>query len=83
MGTFLHITHRISSRDMTKIGLMILLARLKFFWRILNFAGTVFELKVAPEIDLRQQNFAGATQKIPTLQLCVENFHSINRCLSS
>ncbi len=67
MGTFLHITQSISSRDMTKIGLMILLARLKFCWRVLNFAGAVFEVKVAPANDLRQQNFAGMRQKIPTL----------------
>ncbi len=31
MGTFLHVTHRVSSREMTKIGLMILLAHLNFF----------------------------------------------------
>jgi hypothetical protein len=30
------------------LGLMILLAGLKFCWRILNFAGVVFEAKVAP-----------------------------------
>ncbi len=45
---------------MTKIGLMILLAHLKFCWRILNFAGAVFEVQVAPANNLRQQNFAGA-----------------------
>jgi hypothetical protein len=45
---------------MTKIGLMILLAHLKFCWHILNFAGTVFEVKVAPANNLRQQNFAVA-----------------------
>jgi hypothetical protein len=45
---------------MTKIGLMILLAHLKFCWHILNFAGTVFEVKVTPANNLRQQNFAGA-----------------------
>jgi hypothetical protein len=54
MGTFLHMTHCVSSGDMTKIGLMILLAHLKFCWRS-------FEVKVAPENNLRQQNFAGAT----------------------
>ena len=63
MGTFLHVTHRVSSRDnnMTKIyRVNDLLAHLKFCWRILNFAGAVFEVKVAPANDLRQQNFAGA-----------------------
>jgi hypothetical protein len=39
---------------------MILLAHLNFCWRILNFAGAVFEVKVAPANNLRQQNFAGA-----------------------
>ena len=67
MGRFFHITHRVSSRDMTKIGLMILLVRLKISWRILNFAGTVFEVKVAPANDLHQKIFAGARQKIPAL----------------
>ncbi len=33
MGTFLHVTH-VSSHDMTKIGLMILLAHLKICWHI-------------------------------------------------
>jgi hypothetical protein len=31
-----------------------------FCWHILNFAGAVFEVKVAPANNLRQQNFAGA-----------------------
>ncbi len=30
---------------MTKIGSMILLAHLKFCWRVLNFAGAVFEVR--------------------------------------
>jgi hypothetical protein len=46
---------------------MILLAHLKFFWCILNFAGAVFEIKVAPAKDPRQKNSAGAHQKIPSL----------------
>ncbi len=37
------------------LGLMILLARLKFFWRILNFAGVVFEAKVALAKDSCQK----------------------------
>ncbi len=49
------------------LGLMVLLACLKFCWRILNFAGTVFEAKVAPAKDPRQQNSADARQKIPSL----------------
>jgi hypothetical protein len=49
------------------LWLMILLARLKFRWRILNFAGAVFEAKVAPAKDPRQQNSPGAHQKIPSL----------------
>jgi hypothetical protein len=35
------------------LGLMILLAHLKFCWRILNFAGAVFEAKVTPAKSLR------------------------------
>jgi hypothetical protein len=55
-------------RGMSKsLSLMILLAHLKFCWCILNFAGTVFELKVAPAKEPRQQNSAGACQKIPSL----------------
>jgi hypothetical protein len=50
------------------LGLMILLAHLKFFWRILNFAGAVFEAKVTLAKDLRQQNSAGTCQKISSLQ---------------
>jgi hypothetical protein len=46
---------------------MILLVRLKFCWRILNFAGTVFEAKVALAKNSCQQNSAGARQKIPSL----------------
>ena len=61
-NTFLHITHFVSSRHMTKIGLLILLAHLKFCLRVLNFAGAVFEVKVAPANDLRQHNFAGGRQ---------------------
>jgi hypothetical protein len=49
------------------LGLMILLACLKFCWRILNFAGMVFEIKVTPAKDLCQQHSAGACQKIPSL----------------
>ena len=63
MGTFLHVTHCVSSRDMTKIGLMIFLVHLKFGLRILNFAGAVFEVKVGPANNLHQQNFAGAAPK--------------------
>jgi hypothetical protein len=36
-------------------------------WRILNFAGTVFEAKVTPAKDLCQQNSAGAHQRLPSL----------------
>jgi hypothetical protein len=39
------------------VGLKILLARLKFCWHIFNFAGAVFEAKVAPAKDLRKQKF--------------------------
>jgi hypothetical protein len=59
---------------MTKIGLMILLARPKFCWRVLNFAGAVFEVKVAPANDLCQQNFAGTRQKIPTLRIVLDRW---------
>jgi hypothetical protein len=45
----------------------VLLARPKFCWCILNFAGTVLEVKVVPAKDLRQQNSASARQKIPLL----------------
>jgi hypothetical protein len=41
------------------LGLMILLAHLKFCWCIFNFAGVVLEAKVAPAKDSRQQNSAG------------------------
>jgi hypothetical protein len=34
---------------------------------ILNFADAVFEAKVAPAKDLRQQKSAGMRQKIPSL----------------
>jgi hypothetical protein len=51
----------------TSLGLMILLVHLKFCWHILNFAGAVLEVKVAPAKDLRQQNSASACQKIPSL----------------
>jgi hypothetical protein len=47
---------------------MILLAHLKFCWRILNFAGVVFEIKVTPAKDPRQQNSAGTRKKIPSLK---------------
>jgi hypothetical protein len=46
---------------------MILLVHVTFCWRILNFAGAVFEAKVAPAKDSHQQNSAGAHQKIPSL----------------
>ncbi len=46
---------------------MILLVHLKICWCILNFAGAVFEAKVAPAKDLRQQNSAGMRQKILSL----------------
>jgi hypothetical protein len=49
------------------LGLMILLVRLKFCWRILNIAGTVFEAKVTQAKDPCQQNSAGTRQKIPSL----------------
>ncbi len=65
---FLHICFL---RGMSKsLGLMILLVHLKFCWRILNFAGMVFEAKVAPAKDLRQQYSAGAHQEIPLLICC-------------
>jgi hypothetical protein len=44
------------------LGLIILLVHLKFCWSILNFAGAVFEAKVAPAKDPRQQNSAGVCQ---------------------
>jgi hypothetical protein len=56
------------------LGLMILLAPLKFCWRILNFAGVVFEAKVVPAKDLHQQNSAGVCQKIPSLRAPAEFF---------
>jgi hypothetical protein len=46
---------------------MILLVHLKFCWRILNFAGAVFEAKVVPAKDQRQHNSAAACQKILSL----------------
>jgi hypothetical protein len=49
------------------LGLMILLARMKFCWCILIFAGAVFEAKVMPAKDPCKQNSAGACQKIPSL----------------
>jgi hypothetical protein len=49
------------------LRLMILMARLKFCWCILNFAGAAFEVKVVPAKDPRQQHSAGARQKIPSL----------------
>jgi hypothetical protein len=55
---------------------MTLLARLKFCWHILNFAGVVFEAKVAPAKDLRQQNSAGACQKNLSLQKKSGNVHT-------
>ncbi len=73
MGTFLHVTHR-----MTKIGSMILLAHLKFCWRILNFAGAVFEVQVAPANDLRQQNFAGAAPENTSTEKDSSSF--LHRC---
>jgi hypothetical protein len=45
------------------LGLTNLLARLKFCWRILNFAGVVFKAKVAPAKDSCQENSAGACQR--------------------
>jgi hypothetical protein len=39
----------------------------------LNFAGAVFEAKVAPAKDPRQQNSAGLQQKIPSLQQVVSS----------
>jgi hypothetical protein len=48
-------------------GLMNLLAHLKFCSCILNFAGAVFEAKVAPAKDSHQQNSVGTCQKIPSL----------------
>jgi hypothetical protein len=43
---------------------MILLARLKFFWRIFNFAGMVFEIKFTPAKDPHQQYSIDARQKL-------------------
>jgi hypothetical protein len=42
---------------------MILLARLKFCWHILKFAGAVFEIKVAPAKDPCQQILLARTRK--------------------
>ena len=54
---------------------MILLARLKFCLRVLNSAGAVFEVKVVPANNLRQQNFAGAepenTNTVVSVCVCV------------
>ncbi len=44
-----------------------MLTRLKFCWRILNFAGAVFEAKVELANNLHQQKSAGVRQKIPPL----------------
>jgi hypothetical protein len=70
------------------LGLMILLAHLKFCWRILNFAGAVFEAKVASAKDPRQQNFLGARQKIPSLARVLTlsarsplEHHTLRHCL--
>jgi hypothetical protein len=57
------------------LGLMILLACLKFCWCILNFAGVVFEIKVMPAKDPRQQNSAGMRQKIMSFRInCTGDF---------
>ena len=69
MGTFLHVTQRVSSHNMTKIGLMILLAHLKFCWRILNFAGAVFEVKLRQQTTCASKILLALRQKIPTLLL--------------
>jgi hypothetical protein len=69
MGTFLHVTQRVSSRNMTKIGLMILLAHLKFCWCILNFAGTVFEVKLPQQTTCASKILLALRQKIPTLRI--------------
>jgi hypothetical protein len=42
---------------------MILLARLKFCWRILNFAGAVFEIKVVPAKDRASKILLARTRK--------------------
>ena len=68
MGTFLHATQRVSSRNMTKIGLMILLAHLKFCWRIINFAGAVFEVKLRQQTTCASKILLALRQKIPTLE---------------
>jgi hypothetical protein len=52
---------------MTKIGLMILLAHLKFCWRILNFAGAVFEVKLRQQTTCASKILLALRQKIPTL----------------
>jgi hypothetical protein len=46
-----------------------LLVCLKFCWHILNFVGAVFQAKVMPAKDPRQQNSAGARQKILSLKI--------------
>jgi hypothetical protein len=46
---------------------MILLVRLKFCWRILIFAGGIFEMKDVPAKDPCQKNYAGVCQKILSL----------------
>jgi hypothetical protein len=55
---------------------MILQGHLKFCWRILNFAGAVFEAKVAPAKDSRQQISVGVRQKIPSLKIS-HHFHHV------
>ena len=76
MGTFLHATQRVSSRNMTKIGLMILLAHLKFCWRIINFAGAVFEVKLRQQTTCASKILLALRQKIPTLTF-LHTFYSI------
>jgi hypothetical protein len=49
---------------------------LKICRRILNFAGVAFEAKVAPAKDPRQQNSAGARQKILSLWHAPENTYN-------
>jgi hypothetical protein len=46
---------------------MILLAHLKFCWRILNFAGAVFEVKLRQQTTCASKILLALRQKIPTL----------------
>jgi hypothetical protein len=60
------------------LGLMILLARLKFCWCIINIAGPVFEVKVVPAKDPHKQNSAGARKKILSVCGCRRTMITLN-----